>query len=168
MIFASMISNDRRHTSRRGDDLKLSRFERWMVIYIGVMTLSAVSGMGLLINAVYSARIPHFAFDAATYTPRQTQLCPGETLQVDLVFKVEQAPLYVEFADSWYRTTDDINVVYGEPKTSIRTEAGDFPRVWEATVPDLPAGEYEYRLGARESLSPVLAFSVPFTVPEGC
>lgn len=139
-----------------------------MVIYIGVMTLSAVSGMGLLINAVYSARQPHFAFDAATYTPRQTQLCPGETLQIDLVFKVEQAPLYVEFSDSWYRTTDDINIVYGEPKTSIRTETGDFPRVWEVTVPDLPPGEYEYRLGARESLSPVLAFSAPFTVPEGC
>lgn len=167
-IFASIISPERRHQSRRADDRKLTRFERWVLVYIGGMTLLAVATLVSLISAFYGARMTHFSFDFPTYTPRDSELCPGETLQVDLVFTVTHAPLFLEFADSWYNLANDINVVYGVTRSSIRTEVGVFPRVWEATVPDLTPGAYEYRLGAREALSPVLAFSAPFTVPEGC
>lgn len=146
---------------------------RWFaIIVLSYIALAVTSTMGVALlsySSVISAEQPDIVFTNEIEYPQKDKYCPGETLQVNIHWKIVRPNSVMREYDSWF-SVDKHSTIYSQlhPNYLIMNEDGGGVSLIEVKVPDLPPGSYEYRRAVESIKSKASIVRTPFTVAGGC
>lgn len=137
-----------------------------LVFITAVVTVSATL-IGLYINDVAT---PPVSFVDKQYAPDNSSVCPSDIIILQPEIEVNKVPVIAQVVHSWWSVKDAMTAKFeGQTLYTIYTETGEFSRLWSVTVPDLPPGIYELRIGIQDNYyRKGSVTSIVFNVPEYC
>lgn len=146
----------------------VKRISHWFYLYLGVMILSSILSVLFVVVEIQAILSPPVQITAlGTNVP--PALCPGDRLETSIKSQIRKAPVILLIVESIYSTDLGQTVVFDDlPQMAVFSAPQVVLRTWSTTVPDLPPGKYEWRVGVQAWHLSADAFSVPFSVREDC
>lgn len=154
--------------------MRLTRYRiNWplmaLLLYAVLMVTANFVILGWTVLEARQDAIPPSEFLEATGQADKATYCPGETMHLDLHFKVNRDGVNIVY-ESWYNLDQQYTIVReSDPDYIVVRTTSQGHGVGFATVPNLPPGHYEYRRAIRGIGSPTSSvIGVPFLVPQEC
>lgn len=112
---------------------------------------------------------PPFHYRESVVAPLDSTLCSGEELVYDIQLDVVEPPVMLIVARVWWSESEQVTAISdAAPTWVVYKDAVEIEAQRRVEVPPLPAGEYEYRVGAQTLQSEAAAYVVPFTIEQSC
>jgi hypothetical protein len=113
-----------------------------------VIFIACMAAVGAGIATLVLAYPPPVELTSLSVTP--TAVCAGQTFAVDADLQLVRSPLVVTLVQSWWsKDTQTTVFVNTDTLNAVYTSKGPTKVIAVVPVPQLPLGEYEYRLAAR-------------------
>jgi len=135
----------------------------------GASVAGAIFVAMLLIGVSYVAFPP-----AATFPVNQDgevrQTCVGDSLGIVTDLQIVRAPIIATFFQTWWsKDTNRVEIVEATPLNAVYKETGATVLVVLVQVPELPPGQYEFRLAVRASSNGTPdVFVIPVNINTVC
>lgn len=140
-----------------------------LLLYAAVMITANFVILGWTVLEARQDAVPPSEFLEPTGKADKAAYCPGETMHLDLHFKVNRDGVNIVY-ESWYNVDKQFTAVReADPDYIIVKTSNQGHGLGFAVVPDLPPGRYEYRRAIRGIGSPTTSvIGVPFIIPQEC